>query len=177
MKQKLDQIYEIVVLKKVIREAITMAEDIYPREMFAILGGYNQKNQLVIDKLYFQPFVSDESAAISHPSWLANTSSFRGTIHSHPGADSSASEQDLITFAELPFNLIMGHPYQEDNISAYDQEGNKIGFKIKDEVQKPESKGIVKEMIKMVVGAFLFLVAISFGSFLLWAVVETFLLT
>jgi proteasome lid subunit RPN8/RPN11 len=53
-----------------------------------------------------------------------------GTVHSHPNGNNLPSRADLRFFRTMgEAHLIIGYPYRDQDVRAFDQEGREIGLK------------------------------------------------
>ena len=131
MARRLDEMYEIYITKEVLLSAVDFAYQFYPREFFANLGGKVKKGKLIINQLYFEPFRSDPGRVEVKTPYFSHTTNFVGTIHSYISEIAQASEQDRKVFGLHLINFIMAvSPSKMKDLVAYDQEGNKVEFKI-----------------------------------------------
>ena len=121
---------EIFIEKDVIEDICDFAKSLHPKEFLAILGGEIKNKKLYVNKLYAQEFVSSKNS-VFFSSFLPNSISEFGTVHSHPSSNNKPSTKDLLAFNKKGVvHFIIGYPYTEKNISGYDFNGNEIKFKI-----------------------------------------------
>ncbi|HEX7467943.1 MAG TPA: Mov34/MPN/PAD-1 family protein, partial [Methanobacterium sp.] len=72
-------------------------------------------NQGAVMKVFMMPLIDDTV----------------GSVHSHPGYNASPSDADLYFFSKNGlFHLIIGQPYNESSIYAYDSFGEFLSYKI-----------------------------------------------
>ena len=54
-----------------------------------------------------------------------------GVVHSHPSGSARPSRADLSMFGRFPgINIIIGHPFRDDSMAAYDRLGNRVRLDI-----------------------------------------------
>ncbi len=54
-----------------------------------------------------------------------------GVVHSHPSGSTRPSRADLTMFGRFPgINIIIGHPFRDDSMAAYDRLGNHVRLDI-----------------------------------------------
>jgi len=116
----------IVLTKQVKDSIITYAKSWHPNEGILILQGKKDKNLIKVTGLVIPPFSTHGPYYSGFPMYeLPFDLSYIGTIHSHPGGSNKPSLEDLNHFFGL-VSLIICHPYEVQNIAAYDRNGNNM---------------------------------------------------
>lgn len=102
----------------------------YPNECILILRGKNKKGKITIDGLVMPPFSYGGPTYSGFPHYLlpADTS-YVGIVHSHPSGSAKQSLADLQNFWSL-ISLIVKYPYNDEDIFAWDSNGNSIKLSI-----------------------------------------------
>jgi proteasome lid subunit RPN8/RPN11 len=120
----------IVFDKEVIDNISELARQAHPKEFIAFLEGKARKKVMRIYGLAYQEYEASNNATwtkINFPV-MAN---ILGSIHSHPGPSNRPSNEDLHFFSKHGIiHLIIHYPYGQEDIQAYDMEGNKIIFEV-----------------------------------------------
>jgi len=102
----------------------------HPNEGLLILRGKSKKGNITIDGLIIPPFSHSGPTFAGFPhSFLPFDSSYVGTVHSHPNGSENPSVTDLHNFFSL-VSLIVKSPYEDDDIFAWDRNGNSIKLTI-----------------------------------------------
>ena len=116
----------IVLTKQITDSIITYAKSFHPNEGILILQGKKDKNLIRVTGLVIPPFSTHGPYYSGFPMYeLPFDLSYIGTIHSHPGGSNKPSLEDLNHFFGL-VSLIICHPYEVQNIAAYDRNGNNM---------------------------------------------------
>ena len=116
----------IVLTKQITDSIITYAKSWHPNEGILILQGKKDKNLIKVTGLVIPPFSTHGPYYSGFPMYeLPFDLSYIGTIHSHPGGSNKPSLEDLNHFFGL-VSLIICHPYEVQNIAAYDRNGNNM---------------------------------------------------
>ena len=116
----------IVLTKQITDSIITYAKSFHPNEGILILQGKKDKNLIKVTGLVIPPFSTHGPYYSGFPMYeLPFDLSYIGTIHSHPGGSNKPSLEDLNHFFGL-VSLIICHPYEVQNIAAYDRNGNNM---------------------------------------------------
>lgn len=127
---------QVVLLRQVADSIITYAKTWHPNEGLLILRGKKSKGRITVDGLVIPPFSSHGPYYSSFmPHELPLDGSYMGTVHSHPSRSNRPSLEDLNHFY-CYVSLIIGYPYEDETIAAYDRDGNSIDVKILDDSQK-----------------------------------------
>jgi len=123
---------EVVTLsKRVAKMIMESARETYPNEFGALLHGYPHVHSL-------QPIVDASRGSRSFVFSLWDRFSGKalvadGMVHSHPSGVARPSRADLYMFSRFRVNFIIGYPFSEDSMAAYDSVGNRIDFRIVDD--------------------------------------------
>jgi len=98
----------------------------HPNEGILILRGKSKRGNVFIDSLVIPPFseTGGDFAVFPHNP-LPLDPSYVGIVHSHPVGSAEPSLTDLNNFFGL-VSLIVKSPYDNDDIFAWDSDGNKI---------------------------------------------------
>ncbi len=109
---------------------ITYSKTWHPNEGILILQGENKKDRVLINGLVIPPFSSHGPYYSGFPmNELPMDLSYIGTAHSHPSGSNRPSLEDLNHFYGM-ISIIICHPYQYENIAAYDRDGNNLDIAI-----------------------------------------------
>lgn len=102
----------------------------HPHECILILKGKSKQGNILIDGLAIPPHNYSGSTFAGFPqSFLPFDMSYVGMIHSHPSGPAEPSLDDLQNFFGL-VTLIVKSPYGDDDVSAWDSNGNSIKLSI-----------------------------------------------
>lgn len=128
---KRDKIERQVTLKKEVRDGIlSYCMMKHPNEGLLILKGKSKKGNIIIDGLVMPPFSHSGPTFAGFPqSFLPFDLSYLGIVHSHPSGSAKPSVTDLHNFFGL-VSLIVKHPYNDNDIFAWDSNGNSIKLTI-----------------------------------------------
>lgn len=95
-----------------------------------ILRGKSKQGHIIIDSLVIPPFSETGPTFAGFPnSFLPFDLSYVGIIHSHPRGSAEPSLPDLFNFFGL-ISLIVKFPYEDDDIFAWDSNGNSVEISI-----------------------------------------------
>jgi len=124
---------ESFTLKKETRDGIlSYCKMNHPNEGILILRGKSKKGAVIIDGLVIPPFSESGPTFAGFPhSFLPFDPSYVGTVHSHPTGSAKPSVTDLHNFFGY-VSLIVKSPYENNDIFAWDGDGNKINLTISD---------------------------------------------
>ena len=124
---KKEKIERQVTLKKDTRDGIlSYCKMNHPNEGLLILKGKSKKGNVTIDGLVVPPFSESGPTFAGFPhSFLPFDFSYVGTVHSHPSGSAKPSVTDLHNFFGL-VSLIVKSPYEDDDIFAWDSNGDSI---------------------------------------------------
>ena len=96
----------------------------HPNEGILVLRGKAKKGHILIDGLVIPPFSHSGPTFAGFPhSFLPFDPSYVGTVHSHPNGVAKPSVTDLHNFFGF-VSIIVQSPYEDDDIFAYDRDGN-----------------------------------------------------
>ena len=125
--KKTDGFHRTVTIKKEVRDGIlSYCKMNHPNEGILILRGKSKKGNVVVDGLVIPPFSHSGPTFAGFPhSFLPFDPSYVGTVHSHPVGSARPSVTDLHNFFAL-VSMIVKSPYEDDDIFAYDRDGNSI---------------------------------------------------
>jgi len=102
----------------------------HPNEGILVLRGKAKKDQILIDGLVIPPFSHSGPTFAGFPhSFLPFDPSYVGTVHSHPNGVAKPSVTDLHNFFGF-VSIIVQSPYEDDDIFAYDRDGNLLELTI-----------------------------------------------
>lgn len=104
----------------------------HPNEGILILKGKSKKGNILINGLVIPPFSHSGPTFAGFPhSFLPLDLSYIGVVHSHPSGSAKPSVTDLHNFFGL-VSLIVKSPYDEEDIFAWDSNGNQLPLSIID---------------------------------------------
>ncbi len=128
---KKEKIERQITLKKDTRDGIlSYCKMNHPNEGLLILKGKSKKGNVTIDGLIVPPFSESGPTFAGFPhSFLPFDLSYVGTVHSHPSGSAKPSVTDLHNFFGL-VSLIVKSPYEDDDIFAWDSNGDSIKLTI-----------------------------------------------
>jgi len=121
---------EIKLKKDVLDSILSYCQMNHPNEGILILRGKSKKGNVLIDGLVIPPFAFSAHSSSGFPHYmLPGDMSYVGTVHSHPSGNAHPSVTDLNNFFEL-ISLIVGFPYEDKDIFAWDSNGNAVKLTI-----------------------------------------------
>lgn len=121
---------EIKLKKEVLDSILSFCQMKHPNEAILILRGKSKKGDVFIDGLIIPPFAFNAHSSSGFPHYMLPADiSYVGTVHSHPSGNAHPSITDLNNFYEL-ISLIVGYPYEDENIFAWDSNGNAVKLTI-----------------------------------------------
>jgi len=128
---KKEKIERQITLKKDTRDGIlSYCKMNHPNEGLLILKGKSKKGNVTIDGLVVPPFSESGPTFAGFPhSFLPFDFSYVGTVHSHPSGSAKPSVTDLHNFFGL-VSLIVKSPYEDEDIFAWDSNGDSIKLTI-----------------------------------------------
>ena len=127
-KKKLER--QVSLQNKVRDSILSYCQMKHPNECILILKGKSKQGKILIDGLVIPPFnYSGHSFAGFPQSFLPFDMSYVGMVHSHPSGPADPSITDLHNFFGL-VSLIVKYPYGDDDIFAWDSNGNSINLEI-----------------------------------------------
>jgi len=120
-----------VSLKVDVRDSIlSFCKMNHPNEGILILRGKSKSGNVIIDGLVVPPFSDTGPTFAGFPhSFLPFDLSYVGIVHSHPSGSARPSIPDLHNFFGV-ISLIVKHPYADDDIFAWDSQGQSIPITI-----------------------------------------------
>lgn len=122
---------KIVITQGVIDSIMEFAKESHPKEFLAFLDGRVKNKRLIIDKLMYQEFVSDNNSAMPI---FHFPQTFYGSVHSHPGHSNRPSNADRQFFSKTGIiNLIIKYPYTQKDIRFCNHNAEEISVEIEDE--------------------------------------------
>jgi len=102
----------------------------HPDECILILRGKSKRGNIMIDSLVVPPFSHSGPTFAGFPhSFLPFDLSYVGIVHSHPTGSARPSLTDMNNFFGL-ISLIVKSPYENDDIFAWDSNGNSVKFTV-----------------------------------------------
>ena len=102
----------------------------HPNEGILILRGKSKHGNVFIDSLVIPPFSETGADFAGFPhNPLPLDPSYVGIVHSHPVGAAEPSLTDLNNFFGV-VSIIVKSPYDNDDIFAWDSDGNKIRLDI-----------------------------------------------
>ena len=127
-KKKLER--HISLQKKVLDSILSYCQMKHPNEGILILKGKSKQGQILIDGLVIPPFNYSGPTFAGFPhSFLPFDMSYVGIVHSHPSGSANPSVTDLHNFFGL-VSLIVKSPYGDDDIFAWNSNGDSIALAI-----------------------------------------------
>lgn len=122
----------IEITRQVADGIITYSRAKHPNEAILVLQGDTSKDRILIDRLVIPPFSMSGPYYSGFPIHdLPFDLSYLGTAHSHPGGSNRPSLEDLNHFYGS-VSIIISHPYEDENIGAFDRNGDPFELKIVD---------------------------------------------
>ena len=121
---------EIKLKKEVLDSILSYCKMKHPNEGILILRGKSKKGDVLIDGLIIPPFAFNAHSSSGFPYYMLPADmSYVGTVHSHPSGCAMPSITDLNNFFQL-ISLIVGFPYEDKNVFAWDSNGNAVKLTI-----------------------------------------------
>lgn len=117
-----------IILTKQARDGIlSYCKMNHPNEGILILRGkYRKGGEVHVDGLVIPPFFHTGPTFAGFPhNFLPLDPSYVGTVHSHPNGVARPSVTDLHNFFGF-VSLIVQSPYEDNDIFAYDRDGNTL---------------------------------------------------
>ena len=110
----------------------------HPNEGVLILRGKSKKGTITVDGLVIPPFSESGPTFAGFPhSFLPFDMSYVGMVHSHPSGSAEPSITDLHNFFGL-VSVIVGFPYADSSVYAWDSKGEKIPLTIEESVESSD---------------------------------------
>jgi len=117
---------QVSIHKKVLDSILSYCQMNHPNEGILILKGKSKQGNILIEGLVIPPFNYSGPTFAGFPhSFLPFDISYVGTVHSHPSGTANPSVTDLHNFFGL-VSIIVKSPYGDDDIFAWDSNGNSI---------------------------------------------------
>jgi proteasome lid subunit RPN8/RPN11 len=127
-KKKLER--HVSLQKNVLDSILSYCKMKHPNESILILKGKSKQGHILIDGLVIPPFNYSGPTFAGFPhSFLPFDMSYVGIVHSHPSGTANPSVTDLHNFFGL-VSLIVKSPYDDEDIFAWDSDGNSIALTI-----------------------------------------------
>jgi len=121
---------QVSLQKNVLDSILSYCQMKHPNEGILILKGKSKRGHVLIEGLVIPPFnYSGPSFAGFPHSFLPFDMSYIGIVHSHPSGSANPSVTDLHNFFGL-VSLIVQSPYGDDDIFAWDSNGDAIKLTI-----------------------------------------------
>ena len=121
---------QVSLQKEVLDSILSYCHMKHPNEGILILKGKSKRGHVLIEGLVIPPFnYSGPSYAGFPHSFLPFDMSYVGIVHSHPSGSANPSVTDLHNFFGL-VSLIVQSPYGDDDIFAWDSNGDSIKLAI-----------------------------------------------
>ncbi|MEM2760845.1 MAG: Mov34/MPN/PAD-1 family protein [Nitrososphaerales archaeon] len=123
---------KLILKRDVVNGILTFCKMHHPNEAILVLRGSTKKDLIVIDSLMIPPFAERGPYYSGFPTYmLPGDISIVGTAHSHPSGSAEPSLTDLNHFTGI-VGVIVKHPYEENDMFAYNSKGEKLEFSIQD---------------------------------------------
>ncbi len=120
----------VIIKKKVIDSIISYCKMRHPNEAMLILRGKVSIDTIVINDLMIPPLSYYGPYYVGFPiHMLPFDRSIVGSAHSHPNGVVEPSLTDMQNFLGF-ISIIVGYPYEDENIHAFDSDGNKVKFDV-----------------------------------------------
>ncbi len=116
--------------KTVLDSILSYCQMKHPNEGILILKGKSKQGNILIEGLVIPPFNYSGPTFAGFPhSFLPFDMSYVGIVHSHPSGSAEPSVTDLHNFFGL-VSMIVKSPYGDDDIFAWDRNGDPISLSI-----------------------------------------------
>lgn len=117
---------ELRIPRDLVKGIMELAHGRHPRETILLLRGTMNRNNIEITETLLPPFgVGGKGFATFRTGMLPFDLTLIGTLHSHPSGNLSPSVGDLHNFFGKVM-VIIGPPYETENIAAFNKKGEKI---------------------------------------------------
>jgi len=127
-KKKIER--QVSVKKDVLDGILSFCKMNHPNEGILILRGKSKSGNIIVDSLVIPPFSHSGPTFAGFPhSFLPLDLSYVGVVHSHPTGSARPSITDMHNFFGL-VSLIVKSPYGDEDIFAWDSNGNSIKLTI-----------------------------------------------
>lgn len=114
--------------KELLKEILIAAKNSHPKEFLCFLGG-NKKNENVEEFVFIPNETNNHSASVYENSTPFDET-IVGTVHSHPNSTNRPSGADKKMFQKYKINLILGYPFEFEQIGAYDEKSVQIPIEL-----------------------------------------------
>jgi proteasome lid subunit RPN8/RPN11 len=131
----------LIFKKKKIERQVSLKKDVldgilsfckmnHPNEGILILRGKSKSGNIIVDSLVIPPFSHSGPTFAGFPhSFLPFDLSYVGVVHSHPSGSARPSITDMHNFFGL-VSIIVKSPYENEDVFAWDSNGNSIKLTI-----------------------------------------------
>ena len=117
---------ELRIPRDLVKGVMELAHGRHPRETILLLRGTMNRNNIEITETLLPPFgVGGKGFATFRTGMLPFDLTLIGTLHSHPSGKLNPSVGDLHNFFGKVM-VIIGPPYETENIAAFNKKGEKI---------------------------------------------------
>lgn len=131
---------KIIIKREVLDSILSYCQIKHPNEGVLILKGKSKNGTITVDGLVIPPFSHSGPTFAGFPhSFLPFDMSYVGMVHSHPSGPAEPSVTDLHNFFGL-VSVIVGYPYEERSVFAWDSKGDQIPLYITPETDMPDHK-------------------------------------
>ena len=120
----------VKIKRKLIETIAEASRNVYPEEFIGLLRK-NRKGEVATLLLIPLSTFGEDFSEIRGDMLPMNLRDC-GSVHSHPDSDARPSDQDLVVFQKGEVNLIIGYPYNEKTMRAYDSDGKRLSIEIVD---------------------------------------------
>lgn len=123
---------KISINKNALLSALEGAKNLYPSEFIGLFRGGQKKDAIELTELIITPFASyEEDSSAYSPYFIPANTGALASFHSHPTPDSAfPSKQDKRFFSQMPVHFIACHPFNIDDVNAFDAKARRIEFNI-----------------------------------------------
>jgi proteasome lid subunit RPN8/RPN11 len=127
-KKKIER--QVSLKKDVLDGILSFCKMNHPNEGILILRGKSKSGNIIVDSLVIPPFSHSGPTFAGFPhSFLPFDLSYVGVVHSHPTGSARPSITDMHNFFGL-VSLIVKSPYEDEDVFAWDSNGNSIKLTI-----------------------------------------------
>jgi proteasome lid subunit RPN8/RPN11 len=121
---------QVSLKKDVLDGILSFCKMNHPNEGILILRGKSKSGNIIVDSLVIPPFSHSGPTFAGFPhSFLPFDLSYVGVVHSHPTGSARPSITDMHNFFGL-VSLIVKSPYENEDVFAWDSNGNSIKLTI-----------------------------------------------
>ena len=122
--------YMVKIKRKLIETIAEASRNVYPEEFIGLLRK-NRKGEIATLLLIPLSTFGEDFSEVREDMLPMNLGEC-GSVHSHPDPDARPSDQDLVFFQRGEINLIIGYPYNEKTVKAYNNDGKLLKIEIVD---------------------------------------------